>query len=97
MPHKMNSRSCERVNGFNGASYGGHLTMVADAVRWAVERGRRVVTRWSAGSPCPDAFFALDGLFETFLTVLAEFGAFPAVIERENERYLPVPRRPPRC
>jgi adenylosuccinate lyase len=37
----------------------------------------------------PDAFFALDGLLETFLTVLAEFGAFPAVIERELDRYLP--------
>src|SRR5699024_10689236 len=37
----------------------------------------------------PDAFFALDGLFETFLTVLADFGAFPAVIEAELERYLP--------
>ena len=37
----------------------------------------------------PDAFFALDGLFETFLTVLDEFGAYPAVIERENARYLP--------
>jgi adenylosuccinate lyase len=37
----------------------------------------------------PDAFFAIDGLFETFLTVLDEFGAYPAVIARENERYLP--------
>ena len=37
----------------------------------------------------PDAFFAIDGLFETFLTVLDEFGAFPAVIDRELERYLP--------
>jgi len=37
----------------------------------------------------PDAFYALDGLFETFLTVLAEFGAFPAVIEAELQRYLP--------
>jgi adenylosuccinate lyase len=37
----------------------------------------------------PDAFFALDGLFETFLTVLDEFGVFPAVIERELQRYLP--------
>ena len=37
----------------------------------------------------PDAFFAIDGLFETFLTVLDEFGAFPAVIERELRRYLP--------
>jgi adenylosuccinate lyase len=37
----------------------------------------------------PDAFFALDGLFETFLTVLDEFGAYPAVIARELDRYLP--------
>jgi adenylosuccinate lyase len=37
----------------------------------------------------PDAFFAIDGLFETFLTVLDDFGAFPAVIDRELERYLP--------
>ena len=37
----------------------------------------------------PDAFFASDGLFETFLTVLDEFGAFPAVIDRELDRYLP--------
>ena len=37
----------------------------------------------------PDAFFATDGLFETFLTVLDEFGAYPAVIERELDRYLP--------
>jgi adenylosuccinate lyase len=37
----------------------------------------------------PDSFFAIDGLFETFLTVLDEFGAFPAVIDRELERYLP--------
>ena len=28
----------------------------------------------------PDAFFAIDGLIETFLTVLDEFGAYPAVI-----------------
>jgi adenylosuccinate lyase len=37
----------------------------------------------------PDAFFACDGLFQTFLTVLDEFGAFPAVIQRELDRYLP--------
>jgi adenylosuccinate lyase len=37
----------------------------------------------------PDSFFAFDGLVETFLTVLDEFGAYPAVIERELERYLP--------
>ena len=37
----------------------------------------------------PDAFFAADGLFETFLTVLDDFGAYPAVVARELERYLP--------
>jgi len=37
----------------------------------------------------PDAFFALDGLFQTFLSVLEDFGAFPAVIDAELQRYLP--------
>ncbi|MBW8711291.1 MAG: adenylosuccinate lyase [Mycobacterium sp.] len=37
----------------------------------------------------PDAFFAVDGQIETFLTVLDEFGAYPAVIQRELDRYLP--------
>ena len=46
-------------------------------------------TRWCAASRCPDAFFALDGLYETALTVLDEFGAYPAVIARELDRYLP--------
>src|SRR3954451_1134971 len=54
--------------------------------------------KWNeADVPCPvvrrvalpDAFFAFDGLVETFLTVLAEFGAYPAVIDREVQRYLP--------
>ena len=37
----------------------------------------------------PDAFFALDGLFDTFLTVLTQMEVFPAVIEAEKDRYLP--------
>jgi adenylosuccinate lyase len=37
----------------------------------------------------PDSFFALDGLVETFLSVLEDFAAFPAVIEAELRRYLP--------
>ena len=55
-------------------------------------------TQWNEGDvscsvvrrvALPDAFFAMDGMFETFLTVLSEFGAFPAMIDRELERYLP--------
>jgi adenylosuccinate lyase len=87
MPHKMNSRSCERVNGFM-TILRGHLTMAASLAGDQWNEGdvscsvvRRVVL--------PDAFFAADGLFQTFLTVLDELGAYPAVIERELRRYLP--------
>jgi adenylosuccinate lyase len=87
MPHKMNSRSCERVNGFT-VLLRGYLTMVADLAGSQWNEGDvycSVVRRVAL----PDAFFAIDGLFETFLTVLDDFGAFPAVIDRELERYLP--------
>jgi adenylosuccinate lyase len=87
MPHKMNTRSCERVNGLKTV-LDGHLTMVAGLAgdQWNEGDVACSVVRRVA---LPDAFLALDGLFETFLTVLVEFGAYPAVIERELARYLP--------
>ena len=87
MPHKMNARSCERVCGFQ-VILRGYNTMVADLAGQQWNEGDvfcSVVRRVAL----PDAFFALDGQFETFLTVLKEFGAFPAMINRELERYLP--------
>ncbi|HEV7887918.1 MAG TPA: adenylosuccinate lyase [Acidimicrobiales bacterium] len=87
MPHKMNTRSCERVNGL-AAVLNGHLAMVAALAGGQWNEGDvscSVVRRVAL----PDAFFALDGLFETFLTVLDGFGAYPKVIERELRRYLP--------
>ncbi|ANE04794.1 adenylosuccinate lyase [Corynebacterium crudilactis] len=87
MPHKMNARSCERVGGLQ-VILRGYLTMVADLSGQQWNEGDvfcSVIRRVAL----PDAFFALDGMFETFLTVLDEFGAFPAMIERELERYLP--------
>ena len=87
MPHKMNARSCERVGGLQ-VILRGYLTMTADLAGQQWNEGDvfcSVVRRVAL----PDAFFALDGMFETFLTVLAEFGAFPAMIDRELERYLP--------
>lgn len=87
MPHKMNTRSCERVNGF-AVILRGYASMA----------GELSGNQWNEGDvfcsvvrrvALPDSFFAIDGLFETFLTVLEEFGAFPAVIERELSRYLP--------
>ena len=87
MPHKMNSRSCERVCGF-GAILAGHLTMLThlSGSQWNEGDVSDSVVRRVA---LPDAFFAIDGLFETFLTVLDEFGAYRAVIARELDRYLP--------
>jgi adenylosuccinate lyase len=37
----------------------------------------------------PGSFFALDGLLETILTVLQEFGVFKGAIKAEYEKYLP--------
>ena len=87
MPHKMNSRSCERIVGMKYI-LAGHLTMVSSLAgdQWNEGDVSCSVVRRIA---LPDAFLALDGLFETFLTVLAEFGAYPAVVERELARYLP--------
>ncbi len=87
MPHKMNTRSCERINGLE-LVLRGHLTMVAGLAgdQWNEGDVSCSVVRRVA---LPDAFFATDGLFETFLSVLGEFGAYPAVIARELDRYLP--------
>jgi len=87
MPHKMNSRSCERVVGLSHV-LAGHLAMVTALVgdQWNEGDVSCSVVRRVA---LPDAFLATDGLFETILTVLDEFGAYPAVIDRELRRYLP--------
>ena len=87
MPHKMNARSAERVNGFVSVLRG-HLTMAASIAGDQWNEGdvscsvvRRVVL--------PDAFFAIDGALETILTVLDGFGSYSNAINRELERYLP--------
>jgi adenylosuccinate lyase len=87
MPHKMNSRSCERVNGFH-VILKGYLAMAAGLAGDQWNEGdvscsvvRRVML--------PDAFYAIDGMFETFLTVLDQMDAYEAVIAAETARYLP--------
>jgi len=87
MPHKMNSRSCERINGFH-VILRGYLTMAATLAgeQWNEGDVSCSVVRRVA---LPDSFFAIDGLFETFLTVLDDYGVYPAVVEKELERYLP--------
>jgi adenylosuccinate lyase len=87
MPHKMNTRSCERVNG---------LAVVLRG--FAAMTGELAGDQWNEGDvscsvvrrvALPGAFFAADGLYQTFLTVLDDFGVYPAVVQRELDRYLP--------
>ena len=87
MPHKMNTRSCERVNGLS-VVLRGYASMVGELSgdQWNEGDVSCSVVRRIA---LPDAFYAIDGLFETFMTVLSEFGAFPEVIDAELDRYLP--------
>ncbi|SDG48827.1 adenylosuccinate lyase [Pseudonocardia oroxyli] len=87
MPHKMNTRSAERINGLQ-VVLRGTANMAAELAGAQWNEGDvfcSVVRRVAL----PDAFFALDGLYETTLTVLDEFGAYPAVIARELDRFLP--------
>jgi adenylosuccinate lyase len=88
MPHKMNSRSSERINGMM-VLLRGYNTMAADLTGDQWNEGdvscsvvRRVVI--------PDSFYVLDGLLHTFMTILQEFGAFEERIEAELKEHLPL-------
>ena len=87
MPHKMNTRSSERINGLV-TILRGHLTMASQLAGDQWNEGdvscsvvRRVVL--------PDAFFALDGALETAFSVLAGFRVFPGRVSAELDEYLP--------
>jgi adenylosuccinate lyase len=88
MPHKMNSRSSERINGMM-VLLRGYNTMAADLAGDQWNEGdvscsvvRRVVI--------PDAFYVLDGLLHTFMTILNEFGVFEESIKNELNEQLPL-------
>jgi adenylosuccinate lyase len=88
MPHKMNSRSSERINGMM-VLLRGYNTMASDLAGDQWNEGdvscsvvRRVVI--------PDAFYVLDGLLHTFMTILQEFGAFEEKIKAELDEQLPL-------
>jgi len=87
MPHKVNSRSCERINGFR-AILAGYLTMCAELAGGQWNEGDvscSVVRRVAL----PDAMFAIDGLLETFATILIELKVFQEVIAVERDRSAP--------
>lgn len=87
MPHKVNARNCERICGF-ATILSGYVTMTSGLAGHQWNEGDvscSVVRRVAL----PDSFFAIDGLLETFLTVLRQMEVFPAAIAAENERNLP--------
>jgi len=87
MPHKVNARNCERICGF-GTILSGYVTMT----------GALAGHQWNEGDvscsvvrrvALPDAFFAIDGALETFITVMRQMEVFAAAVAVENERNLP--------
>ena len=87
MPHKMNARNCERLNGFE-IILRGYLAMAESlsGMQWNEGDVSCSVVRRVCLS---DACFALDGLLETFITILDQMQVNEAVIAQENRRYLP--------
>ena len=87
MPHKMNMRSCERIGGMT-VVLKGYLSMVTDLTgdQWNEGDVSCSVVRRVA---LPDSFFVIDGLMQTFITVLDDFGLYPQVIERELNHTFP--------
>ncbi len=87
MPHKMNSRNSERVNGFETILKGyAVMAMGLSGDQWNEGDVSCSVVRRVA---LPDSFYAIDGLLETFMTILKEMEVYKAVISRELEQYLP--------
>jgi len=88
MPHKMNTRSCERINGL-AVILKGYATMLIEISggQWSEGDVSDSVVRRVA---LADAFYCIDGLLETSLTVLDEFGIYPAMIEKEIKTHLPL-------
>ncbi|MEE3234536.1 MAG: adenylosuccinate lyase [Candidatus Latescibacterota bacterium] len=87
MPHKMNTRSTERINGLQNI-LGGYVHMIGSLTgdQWFEgDVSCSVVRRLSI----PDSFFAFDGMLETALHVLDEMGVYPAVVDRDLRRYMP--------
>jgi adenylosuccinate lyase len=94
MPHKVNARNCERICGFS-TILSGYVAMT----------GALAGHQWNEGDvscsvvrrvALPDAFFAIDGLLETFLTVLRHMEVCPAAVHDHDPDGSREERRRPR-
>ena len=87
MPHKMNARLCERIAGLK-VVLSGHMAMAAElsGAQWnegdvSCSVVRRVML--------PDAFYACDGILETFISVLDSLEVFEDSLKAEIAANLP--------
>jgi adenylosuccinate lyase len=87
MPHKVNARSSERINGLH-VVLNGYESMQADisGKQWAEGDVSCSVVRRVA---LPGMFYAFDAIVETFLTVLQGFTVYESAVKSEVDRYLP--------
>jgi adenylosuccinate lyase len=87
MPHKINARSSERLNGLH-VVLRGYLNMVMGLAgdQWNEGDVSCSVVRRVA---LPGAMLATDGLLETFLTIIRDFHIHPERVAAERDRYLP--------
>lgn len=87
MPHKINSRTCERICGLYNILQG-YVDMISRVMgdQWLEGDVSCSVVRRVA---LPDAFFALDAIFECTMTVLQEMEVFKGMVETELSRYKP--------
>lgn len=83
MPHKMNARLCERIGGLK-VVLSGHMAMASELSGSQWNEGdvscsvvRRVML--------PDAFYACDGIIETFIAVLDSLEVFKDSLVSEIE------------
>jgi adenylosuccinate lyase len=87
MPHKMNTRSSERIWGLSQVvkAYNDLASRISGEQPGEGDVSDSVPRRVFL----PGIFYAFDGLCETALTVMNEMGPYPEVISCELDRYLP--------
>ena len=87
MPHKINARLSERVNGLT-AILKGHLVMVQELLgnQWNEGDVSCSVVRRVA---LPDAFYAIDAILDTTMRILTDLTVDTDSIDNEVKKYLP--------
>jgi len=87
MPHKVNSRLSERVNGLLSVLKG-NAVMIQELLgnQWNEGDVSCSVVRRIALS---DAFYSIDAIFETMVRIMGRIEVFPEVIAREVNEHLP--------